>query len=100
MDQETATIAEYYYCHLTELVVGLRAILRQWLDYMEHYRVFRGDSSYHVPITLSTGRGRPKFEISPEQLVYLRSMCFTWRDIAKILGVSSMTIFEEGKSST
>ena len=51
------------------------------------YRVtYRAPLAYH-------SRGRPRLEISLEQLVYLHSMCFTWRDRARILGVSPMTIF-------
>ena len=41
---------------------------------------------------LGNGPGRPKIEVSKEQLEFLRSLHFNWRTIAKILGVSITTI--------
>ena len=41
----------------------------------------------------SSGPGRPRFDISEQQLMYLHSMGFTWVEIANLLGVSRMTIF-------
>ena len=38
-------------------------------------------------------RGRPKFQITQEQLEYLRSLSFSWNDISDMLGVSRMTIY-------
>ena len=38
-------------------------------------------------------RGRPRFDISQDQLEYLSSMSFTWTQIASMLGVSRMTIY-------
>ena len=38
-------------------------------------------------------RGRPSFEISEDQLLYLSSLSFTWTEIASLLGVSRMTIY-------
>ena len=37
--------------------------------------------------------GRPIFDISKEQIQYLRSMSYTWVQISEILGVSHMTIY-------
>jgi len=39
------------------------------------------------------GPGRPKFEIELEQLEELRYIGLTWTDIAKLLGVSRMTVY-------
>ena len=38
-------------------------------------------------------RGRPRFDIPREQLVYLASLSFNWVQIASILGVSRMTMY-------
>ena len=38
-------------------------------------------------------RGRPRFEIPKEQLVYLSSLSFSWTDISRMLRVSRMTIY-------
>ena len=52
-----------------------------------------GNYSYSAPTRASPGPGRPRFDISEQQLMYLHSMGFTWVDIANLLGVSRMTIF-------
>ncbi len=43
----------------------------------------------------SSQRGRPPYIISHEQIVYLRELQFTWKDIAKLLGVSRMTLYRK-----
>ena len=50
-------------------------------------------NSYQVPLVVFNRLGRPRFDISQEQLVYLRSLSFTWSQIAAILGVSRMTLY-------
>ena len=49
--------------------------------------------AYHVSTTPSRQRGRPRFVIRGEQILYLRSMSFTWTQIANMLGVSRMTLY-------
>ena len=44
-------------------------------------------------ITNSTAIGRPRFNITYDQLLYLHSLSFSWEQIAGILGVSRMTIY-------
>lgn len=51
--------------------------------------------SYRVEVTKSIGRGRSHFLISRDQLEYLRSLSFTWTNIAALIGVSRMTIFRQ-----
>ena len=46
-----------------------------------------------APLIYTTSRGRPKFEVNREQILYLLSMSFSWKQIASILGVSYMTIY-------
>ena len=48
---------------------------------------------YRVEVSQSADRGRPRFLISRDQLEYLRSLSFTWTEIATLIGVSRMTIF-------
>ena len=38
-------------------------------------------------------KGRPKFQITQEQLEYLCSLSFSWSDIAVLLGISRITLF-------
>ena len=51
------------------------------------------DGIYFRSALLRLTRGRPRFDISKEQLLYLYSFSFSWSDIAKVLGVSRMTIY-------
>ena len=68
-------------------------MLREWQDYLNHYQM-RSETSFSASLTQSASRpGRPSFDISREQLQYLRSMSFTWVQISAILGVSHMTIY-------
>ena len=90
--QETDVIGEWYSAHLDELVACLRSVLRQWLDCLNYSHV-RTTVSYNASLVHAFGRGRPRFDISREQLLYLRSLSFTWKQIAEILGVSHMTIY-------
>ena len=40
-------------------------------------------------------RGRPPFEIHPEQILFLREFNFTWQTIPTMLGVSRMTLYRK-----
>ena len=92
-DESAARVGALYSARLSELLECLRIMLREWQDYLNHYQL-RGATSFRAPLTQSESRpGRPRFDISREQLQYLRSMSFTWIEISEILGVSYMTIY-------
>ena len=74
--------------HLKECLLN---VLRQWQNYLDRFQS-RNVLSYSVPVTQTSQRGRPKFDISQQQLEYLRSMSFKWVEIAEIIGVSYMTV--------
>lgn len=74
---------------LCSLLECLRCILSEWEEYLNHPFNY----SYSAPTRASSGPGRPRFDISEQQLMYLHSMGFTWVEIANLLGVSRMTIF-------
>lgn len=68
-------------------------MLREWQDYLNHYQM-RSETSFCASLTQSASQiGKPSFDISREQLQYLRSMTFTWVQKSAILGVSHMTIY-------
>ena len=46
---------------------------------------------------LVPSRGRPKLEVDRERLQYLRSLRFTWGEIASINGISSKTVQRRAK---
>ena len=91
-DEEAARVGVQYSANLSELLECLRSMLREWQDYLNHYQP-RSASSYRASVTPSARPGRPRFNISREQLQYLHSMSFTWVQISEILGVSHMTIY-------
>ena len=90
--ERQASVAAQYSVQLTELLQCLRALYVQWQGYFDN-GILRS-TAYSAPLSHSSNlRGRPKFEITHEQLCYLRSMCFSWVQIALVLGVSYSTIY-------
>lgn len=51
-----------------------------------------GDS-YRSSTVRNGHRGRPRFEVTVDQLEYLVSLSFSWTCIAQILGISRMTLY-------
>ena len=45
----------------------------------------------------SSSRGRPKLEVDRERLQYLRSLHFTWGQIASLSGISTKTVQRRAK---
>lgn len=83
---------EDYTLSLSELIECLRVIYNKWMEYEGVIeRLPASSTAYRAPTLIS--RGRPRFDISKEQLVYLSSLYFTWVDIAALLGVSRMTVY-------
>ena len=72
---------------LIELLQCLRRIYVKWQSYIDEGHP---TSSYTAPVCRSPENrtGRPKFEITKDQIEYLRCMSFSWTQIAKLLGVS------------
>ena len=50
------------------------------------------DTAYGVPFKLTIGPGRKSYDISKEQVEYLRSLFFSWTKIAAILQVNISTL--------
>lgn len=68
----------------------VREITSQWerhIDEQVHREVATSYSAPHARV------GRPRFNITREQLEYLASMSFSWSQIAGMLGVSRNTIY-------
>ena len=51
------------------------------------------------PLKVASRRGRQRFQITREQLEYLRSSSFSWTAIADMLMVSRMTVYTGEESS-
>ena len=81
-DEAAARIGIQYSTNLSELLECLRSMLREWQDYLNHYQL-RSTTSYasrtqSVPSQLG---GRPRFDISREQLPYLHSVFYMGTNI-------------------
>ena len=93
VSQPNVVILNYYSSEMESLVSNLRLLCQEWQRYIEVRERLTESVSYSAPAEHVSRRGRPRFTIKREQLLYLRSLCFTWTDIASLLGVSRMTIF-------
>ena len=52
------------------------------------------DTSYTLStVTHSRQSGRPRFDISADQIQYLRSLSFSWTQISHLLGISRSTLY-------
>ena len=91
--QPNLVILNYYLSEIESLVPTLRLLCQEWHRYIEVRERLTESVSYSAPAEHLSRRGRLRFTITQEQLLYLRALCFTWTDIALILGVSRMTIF-------
>ena len=87
-----STVLESYLSKLSELLSCFRELSQQWQAHIDRRMRLSCTTSYAAPSVHTSRRGRPKFDITREQLEYLSSMSFTWVQIARILGVSHMTI--------
>ena len=95
LGEEESTIILEYCAYLSQLLQCLRIISLEWQAYLEVCEL-RSQSAYAVGHVQSASRpvGRPRFDISEDQLEYLSSMSFSWTQIASMLGVSRMTVVE------
>ena len=44
-------------------------------------------------------RGRPPFNVDTEQIIYLREIGFTWKEVSTMLGISRMTLYRRRKQA-
>ena len=86
-------VIERYDALCAELIDTLSSLLSVWREYESNISLTSHEARYTAPITHSGRQGRPKFVIPKEQLVYLKSVNFTWTSIASLLGVSRMTVY-------
>ncbi len=78
---------------LMQLLQDLEHVLRMWMEYSDTLDQHRASSHYVTPTEVTGTRGRPRFQISKQQLEYLRSLSFSWTAIADMLMVSRMTVY-------
>ncbi len=104
-NNESSVIMDYCLM-LEELLQHMQSTGQLWNVYVDEIHQISHSNMYSAPSVSATHRrpGRPKFDISCDQLEYLSSMSFTWEQIASMLGVSRMTVYrrriEYGLTST
>lgn len=90
---EEREVIVMYKQQVTELNACLRELSREWLMFLEVAETAHSSVAYHASVDATSRRGRPQFEVSSEQIQYLRSLCFSWTDISSLLGISRMTLY-------
>ena len=76
------------------LLTFLHSLGHEWQHYINVQERISDSLRYSVSVSQSvSGRGRPRFTVLKDQLEYLRSLSFTWTEIASLLGVSRMTLY-------
>lgn len=93
-DGESSVISAYV-SMLVEVLQNLQTTAREWDLYLDEIYQVSHSAMYLAPTVLVAHRrrGRPRFDISHDQLEYLSSMSFSWTQVASMLGVSRMTIY-------
>ena len=89
---------QQYLITVNDLCANLRYIYRQWLLYDDYLDSGAVSGTYPVSYRVSANAvtsepGRPRFDISKDQLEYLSSLGFKWTEVVALLGVSRMTIY-------
>lgn len=72
---------------------SLLAIWQSYMDCLDSTMISLAPSDGFIVPMSRRGRGRPQLAISQDQLEYLRSLNFSWSSIARLLGVSRMTVY-------
>ena len=89
-DVEVQPVITQIFTRLNELSHALGQLSTKWQQHMDELEG-RSSSAYQAPLQHASHLrpGRRRFSITKEQLEYLH---FSWTEIARILGVSRMTV--------
>ena len=90
---EVESSLQEYCSMLNSLIECLRVVYNKWEEYYDILNSYPERYSYHVPVVHCNLVGRPRFQISRDQLLYLISLSFKWIEISALLGVSRMTVY-------
>ena len=86
-------VRQTYYEWLQELVTCLSMIRVKWVEYRDIIEAGDTSFAYRVARNHTQRQGRPRFAVSREQVEYLWSLSFSWKEIATLLGVSRATLY-------
>ena len=84
------TCVEEYKSAVGNLISACQSIAYWWQEYVDSEQASDRSYAYGTPVVHIRGErgGRPRFDITKDQLEYLSSLSFSWSEIASILGVS------------
>ena len=70
---------------LSDLLANIFILRSHWQSYSD--AILRHNNVYvRVPALIHTGvHGRPRFDVSKEEIEYLRSLSFSWNEIAALI---------------
>lgn len=88
-----AAVLQRYRGLTDELLVHLRQVYAHVDGALDSYMSHSTTTAYRAAPISSGRRGRPKFDVTENQLAYLSSLSFTWVQIARMLGISRMTLY-------
>ena len=93
ISSEVGDIIQQYVTELSELLHCMETLYCRWSEYCDE--VVRQDltHAYRTPTECFGVKGRPRLCVTRNQLEYLKSLAFTWSEIAAIIGVSHMTLY-------
>jgi hypothetical protein len=77
---------------LGDVLQSLPHLIRKWRQHLDALDIHTVSSRYQVPVQQLLGPGRPRLQVTQEQLYHLRSLSFSWTGISRILGISRMTL--------
>lgn len=98
LEDDEQEVVEFFSLQLSQLLDCLQQIFTEWQVHFDQLQLQNSmrvttNTSFQSSSHPSNGPGRPRFDISRDQVQYLSSLSFTWPQIAQLLGVSRMTLY-------
>ena len=92
-DPQAEMVSAQYHAEIADLVVCVREIYSQWERHIDDRVIGDVASSYSAVYSTVSRVGRPRFDITREQIEHLASLSFSWTQMAGMLGVSRNTLY-------
>ena len=77
---------------MPEEIINIISSVHLQLERLIHNNSYSHQDQYQTPMTHTSGRGRPKIDISTEQLSLLVDQGFTANEMSGVLGVGERTV--------
>ena len=76
---------------LLDLLSCLTTLRSRWQSYSD--TITTHQTRNFRPLLYSGMPGRPRFDVSRDEIEYLRSLFFSWSEIAALIGISRSTLY-------